>query len=138
MISVGHIYMDVLCGECGSKALGSILPSPEGCHSQQHVRDTSPQVSEDDVAVQVGELAEHGKGDGDVSERERGGCVEGMVQKVAHKHSERPIVAAVSEEVGDGHGAVTKAVDEVRLQNAFGVVEGPVRNSDGLRGLSGL
>lgn len=107
-------------------------------HDLQAVTVTSPQVPQDDVAIQVGELAEHGEGDGDVGERERGWCVEGMVQKVAHEHSERPIVAAVPEEVGYRHRAVAESVDEVRLQNTFGVVEAPVRDSNGLGGMSGL
>ena len=127
-----------VCADLNSNASKSVLFNMH-YHTHQHsLQRYSPQVSEDDVAVQIGELAENGKGDGDIRPCERDWCVEGMIQEAAYKHSKRPIVATVSEEVEDWHGAVTESVDEVRLQNAFGVVEGPVRHSDCLGWMSGL
>ncbi len=53
-----------------------------------------------------------------------------MVDVVGDVGGKSPVVGRVLEEVGDGHGRVGEPVDEDRLQQTLGVVEGPTAERD--------
>ena len=66
---------------------------------------------------------------------ERGGAgVERVVQVVPDVGREAPVVAAVLEEVPDGHGGVAEPVHEHGLQQPLGVVQHPAPRRDVGRG----
>jgi hypothetical protein len=53
-----------------------------------------------------------------------------VIDVVGDVGGESPVVGRVLEEVGDGHGRVGEPMDEDRLQQTLGVVEGPTAERD--------
>lgn len=66
----------------------------------------------------------------DVSLHLARGSVKRMVNVVSHVGSKEPVVAAVPEQVTQRHGGVREAMDEQRLQDAFGVMGNPAYSSN--------
>lgn len=97
-----------------------------------------PQILQDDVTVEVRELAHNGNSEPHVHLLLAHGCVQRVVHEVSDQSPEQPVIRTVAVHVGDGGRCMAEPVDEEGLEFSFGVMEAPCVQGVGLHGVGHL
>lgn len=85
-----------------------------------------PKISQQNMAIEVGDLAKHPESKANFHLELVHGCVKRVVDVIRNPSAESPVISTVPEDVCEGRCCMAESVHEEGLHDTFEVVETPV------------